>query len=47
MLVHRGDIAIAVCYFRARKDEFFAFLGSIPHCYNSVSSALKHLQRPS
>jgi len=48
MLVCRGDTIIAACYFHARKDEFFAFLRSIPHCYNlkSVSSVLKHPQRP-
>lgn len=40
MLVRRGNIVIAACHFRARKDEFFAFLRSIPRCYKSVSSAL-------
>ena len=46
MVVRRGDTVIAACYFRARKDEFFAFLRSIPRCFKSVSSALKHPQRP-
>ena len=43
MLVRRGNIVMAACYFRARKDEF---LRSIPRRYKSVSSALKDPQRP-
>jgi len=36
-MLARGNIVIT-CYFRARKDEFFAFLRSIPRCYKNVSS---------